>query len=245
MSDWDFYEGTMDSDRAFIAVDLSLKTHAPLASHPTRLQVRFAMLQPREDGLRSAEEADAVFALEDRVVEAMACAAKAMFVARTVAQGYTELFFYVPADQKQAANDPPAAVGRVAPYELEWYVEDDPRWDTYQELYPNRYAIQSIMNRRLVQQMTEVGDQIAVAREIDHLALFSREEQAREAARGLAERGFRVDEPHFDEDRWSLQFHRNDSCEGNRPDEFVFEILDLIGPFDGEYDGWGSVVVKG
>ena len=90
------------------------------------------------------------------------------------------------------------------------------------------------------------GNQISVAREIDHLAIFPSEKQARDAGVQLAEHGFRLDELEPpDDERWRLGFHRDDACDEGRPDEFVFEILDVILPFDGDYDGWGSMLVKG
>jgi regulator of RNase E activity RraB len=30
--------------------------------------------------------------------------------------------------------------------------------------------------------------------------------------------------------------------DGETPDEFTFEILDILEPLEGEYDGWGSSV---
>jgi hypothetical protein len=243
--DWDFYEGSLEEDRAFVMLDLAAREHAPLASHASRLQIRFAMLQPREDGLRSNEEAEAIFALEDKIVDAMANAAGAIHVARVVAQGFTELIFYFPTENTAAADHPGEAIGEVAPYQLEWFVEEDAAWEKYQELFPNRYAMQSITNRRLVRQMTEIGDQLAVPREIDHMVMFPSEAQAREAAATLAAKGFRCDEVDGSNGRWSLQFHRDEACDGGKPDEFVFEILDLIEPFEGDYDGWGCMVVKG
>jgi hypothetical protein len=243
--DWDFYEGTMEDDRAFITIDLAAQSEAPLESHPLRLQIRFAMQQPREDGLRAREEADAIFAVEDKIVQAMEGAAAAIHVARLTAQGYTELVFYVPQANREAAEDPPAAVGDVAPYQLEWFVEDDPEWEKYDELFPNVYAMQSISNRRLVRQMVEAGDRIEVAREIDHFAVFPSEKQAREAGEKLTAAGFRMGEPAANDDgRWGVEFQRHDACDGDKPDEFVFQILDLIEPFEGDYDGWGSMLQK-
>jgi hypothetical protein len=239
--DWDFYEASMDDERAFVMLDLAAEKQE---SHPHRLQIRVKMQKPRPDGLRSNEEAEALFALEDKVTDAMATTASAIFVARIVAQGYSEMIFYLP-DPARAEN-PPQAVGDVAPYNLEWFVEEDSEWEKYQELYPNVYAMQTITNRRLLRQMMELGDQIQVPREIDHLALFPTEENAKQASAQLVERGFRVDEiVKDDRERWSLQFHRDDACDDGKPDQFVFEILDVILPLDGDYDGWGSMLVKG
>jgi hypothetical protein len=174
------------------------------------------------------------------VVPAVEAGADAIFVARVVAQGYTELLFYVPAERADAF--PGASIGDVSPYALEWFSEEDAAWEIYGELYPNAYAIQSIWNRRLVEQMTKNGDQIELAREIDHLVVFPTLERARQASAALTARGFRVEEPEQRDHDWSLEFHRVDRCDGDRPDEFVFEILDVVLPLEGAFDGWGSVL---
>ena len=57
--DWDFYEASLDEDRAFVMMDLAAEKQE---SHRHRLQIRVKMLQPRPDGLRSNEEAEALFA---------------------------------------------------------------------------------------------------------------------------------------------------------------------------------------
>ncbi len=48
------------------------------------------------------------------------------------------------------------------------------------------------------------------------------------------------DEEDENDERWGLQFHRDDALADGRPDEFVGEILDIILPLDGAYDGWGA-----
>jgi hypothetical protein len=241
-ADFDFYEGRTGDDRMIVLIDLGGARHAPLASHPIRLQVRIAMLHPRSDGLRSNAEKDALFAFEDRASAAMEREGDAIFVGRIVAQGYTELFFYVPAEKRAAADDPVTAIGDVSPYELEWFTEEDAGWSWYNDLYPNAYAIQTIMNRRLVQQMVDKGDHLERPRVIDHLVVFPSRERARTAAEALAGHGFDVDEVRRDGGDWRLEFHRRDACDGARPDEFCFEILKVVLPLGGDYDGWGSLL---
>lgn len=242
--DWDFYEGAAEQGRAMVLINLGAKAHAPLASHPVRLQVRVAMLQPREDGLRHQDEAPALFALEDRIVAAVTQHCDAVFVARVVAYGATELFFYVPATQRGAAPRAFDAMGSAAPYHLQWLDEDDADWAEYRALYPNRYALQTIHNRRLQQSMEQSGDRLEVPREVDHVAFFPSRERADAAREALTKAGFRVDAPVEQAPKWCFEFHRTERCDGGAPDRFVFEVLDLLDPFDGEYDGWGSHVQR-
>lgn len=245
--DWDFYEGAAESGRAFVTLNLGLKGHVPLKSHPVRVQLRVKMQQPRADGLRSPEEAPALFAFEDKLVGALTSSCDALFAARVVAYGYSEFFFYVPLAQRDCGAQAERLMGGAAPYHLQWFDEDDPDWTEYVALYPNRYAMQTIANRRLQQQMEENGDLLHVPRDIDHGAVFPTKERALEAAQQLSAAGFRVGEPSApskDGAGWFLEFHKVERCDEGHPDRFVFEVLDLITPLDGDYDGWGSVLQR-
>ena len=203
------------------------------------------MKQPREDGLRSNEEAEALFALEDKLTDALHTRHDAIFFARVVAYGFSEFFYYVPEKHRNAAAALQPLLKSFAPYELEWFDEDDAQWGCYFDLYPNPFALQTMMNRSLIAQMVDAKDQLEVPRVIDHVAFFPSREQAEAAAKALADADFTVDPvepPEQPERGWALQFHQEDQCDGENPDEFTFEVLDLIMPHEGDYDGWGAPV---
>jgi regulator of RNase E activity RraB len=240
---FDFYEARAREGRAFISVDLAAKQHAPVASHPVRLQFRVKMKQPRPDGLRSEEEAEALFALEDKLVEAVQTKLEGIYVARGVAYGMSEFFFYVPAHLKTDGKLLPDTGG----YQLEFFSERDPEWARYDELYPDAWSFQTIMNRRLLDQLAQAGDRHELTREVDHLALFPTKDQAERARVALMSADFRTDEVTAPKDKgegWSLQFHRDEELADGAPDEFVAEVLELLEPHDGVYDGWGCGVAK-
>ncbi|HVV87403.1 MAG TPA: DUF695 domain-containing protein [Kofleriaceae bacterium] len=283
--DFDFYMAQIEDQPASFVIDLAAAGQAPLPTHPLLLSIRVPMLRPRADGLRDASELDELGALEDQFVEALATKVDAAYVGRTVHAGATTLYLYVPEAHRDALDDLPGLTGAPpGDYQPEWGVVDDPAWDQYLTfLAPDEYAHQSIWNRRLLKIFSEDGDQLDVAREIDHMAFFPTKEAADQAAAALAASGFRVDPPTSreqeaaadaaaadadadtadadedddenaegegadddggeddpDEERWALQFHRDDVLADGRPDEFVAEILDIILPLDGTYDGWGA-----
>jgi hypothetical protein len=242
---FDFYEAAAKTGRAFVNLDLAAAPHAPVSTHPVRLQFRVKMKQPREDGLRSNEEAEALFLLEDRLVEALRSKHEAIYIARAVAYGYSEFYFYVPSQHRNAADALALLLKSFAPYEVEWLADDDANWDRYFALYPNRYARQTMLNRALLQQMVEANDRLEIPRVVDHSASFPTREQADAAAKALIDAGFDVDPvaaPNEAGDEWGLEFHREDACDAENADEFSFEVLDLITPHDGAYGGWGSEV---
>lgn len=243
--DFDVYMATLDDKPASFVIDLAAAAHAPVASHPVLVRVRVPMRAPRADGLRADAELAPLAALEDQFVEALETKVDAIYVGRMVHDGVTTLALYVPEAHRAELDQLPALTGAPPPgYEPSWNAEDDAGWDFHEFLQPDPYGRQAIWNRRLVKVFEDGGDALATPREIDHLAYFPSEAAAQAARAQLTAAGFRCDELEggSDEDRecWSLEFHRDDALAGARPDEFVTEILDVILPLDGSYDGWGA-----
>ncbi|MBK9036489.1 MAG: DUF695 domain-containing protein [Myxococcales bacterium] len=246
--DFDVYVATLDGKPASFVIDLAAAGHAPVATHPVLVRVRVPMLTPRPDGLRDAGEIEPLAELEDQLVDALETKVDAIYVGRMVHAGDLVLGLYVPEAHRADLDRLSTLTGDPPPgYAPTWSVEDDPGWAFHEFLQPDAYARQAILNRRLVQQFTTSGDQLAVPRPIDHLAYFPSEAAAQAACARLRELGFQCDDIEGgrddgagDRECWSLEFHRDDALVGSRPDEFATQILDVILPLDGTYDGWGA-----
>ena len=189
---FDFYETSLEGRRAIVMLDLGAVRYTPVNTHPTLLQIRVAMLQPREDGLRSTEEADALFALEKKLTEVLEQKAQALYIGRVVTHGSTEFYFYVPFASPASTDGPGAMVGDVAPYTLEWSARNDSGWECYDQLFPNTYAMQTISNRMLQRAMVQQGDQLDIPRRVEHVALFTAKERSEAAGEALKKAGFEV-----------------------------------------------------
>jgi hypothetical protein len=241
---FDTYLMELEDGPTSFLLDMEAASQAPLSSHPLRLTVRVAMKSPRPDGLRSREESDALFALEDAFVPALGVLGF-LFVGRSVGQGLTEAFFFGPRGVSQSE------VQRVVTpvqgdYTLELELEEDPEWAVYFDwLYPPELHRHLMSNRSLLDLLAKQGDRSEVAREVDHLAHFSSEEQATRAGGQLATKGFKVSAPRAPEPpdtRWAVSFTREDSLAEGRADEVTVEILEVLQAHEGDYDGWGCVL---
>ena len=243
---FDFYQTSHDGARVIVYLDLAAARHAPVATHSIRLDLRVKMLQPRSDGLRSNEEFRTLCALEDGLARELETQLHAIYVGRLISGGYVDFIFYAPESQIEPAGTPLAGLD-ASPYVIEALLEPDEGWEKYGAMYPDSSAMRSISNRNVVDAMTKRGDHLEVEREVDHLVYFSSEEKAQAAGGALAAVGFRVDPvrpPMEPGEPWALAFHRNERCDGDHPDRFVFEVLDLVVPLDGDYDGWGCEVQR-
>ena len=243
--DFDFYLSMIDDKRASIVVDLAAVGQEPLDSHPLLLALRVPMKHPRDDGLRDGSEREALGEIEDRFTTRLEQNVDAIYVGRIMVDGSITLYYYVPV----AARSPieralVEVIGDSNGYVVKWALEEDPAWEHLAVgLAPDPYARQEIWNRRLLHEFAQRGDALLAVREVDHVAAFPTLEAAVRAIEELEALGYRVDAPHPPEDGGHrLEFHRDEVLADGRPDEFVTEILDVILPLEGDYEGWGAVV---
>lgn len=246
--DFDFYFSESMKARLVITVDLGAAELAPLPTHPFRLQARVTMRTPREDGLRQLGEADALFDLEDRLVERLGKVMPLLYVGRTVAVGDVILVWYAPRAVEALIDELTDVVtAERGDYEVHLSLAEDPEWTFYGNfLFPDVYNLQVMLNRRRLMTLAEHGDDGSLERDLEHLAYFESEARAQEAAKLLAGAGFDLDPPVVEEVsspdeelNWILRFNREDSLAQGRVDEVCIEILDVVLASEGYYDGWG------
>jgi regulator of RNase E activity RraB len=241
---FDFYLTQFNDKLAGVLVDLAAGPHAPLLTHPTRVRLTVPMEQPLANGLRSEAESERLFALEDTLVAALEQALDAIYVGRVVIAGLTDLAFYAPSATAAAVEQQVAPLR--AGYAIEVEVLEDSEWVFYREvLAPDPYAFQQMMTRRVLQQLAEAGDDPALARTVDHFAYLPTAEAAERAASALREAGFAVEKPKAtDEGNFALTFHDETALADQRIDRRIDQILDILLPLEGDYDGWGCPVVE-
>lgn len=241
---FDFYMGRLsDGEPCLITLDLAAEEHTPLASHPQRANVRITMQSPDQDGLRSREEADALFALEDKLVEGIA-KLDAIYIGRIVTGGITDCVFYLP-DETDPAKLAKVADSVRGEYELECTLDSDPDWSLFHNfMWPNPYQMEIIQNRQILQQLAQRGDDPTTPRQVEHFLYFTDTGAAQAAREKLTGLGFKIPEPKSQDSRYLLQLSREEALADGRIDDVVCEILDVVLEHDGYYDGWGCEVSK-
>jgi hypothetical protein len=236
-----FYPADVDGAPAAFVVDLEQE---PRASHATRITVSVSMLEPESDGLRSEGEMQDLDTLQTKLTERLARAAGADCVGFYDLRGVATFVFY--AKKPITVAEATVAIADTHPYEADVLVDEDPEWRFYIDaLFPDAYALQGIWNRLIVDELESHGDELHEPRDVDHVATFPSTATAQKAAKKLGAAHFKVDGiGKADEDgRFEVAFHRAETLEEGKPDRFSSEILDIILPLDGEYDGWGAPAV--
>jgi hypothetical protein len=218
---------------------------AGIRSHATMAYLRVLMRRPRADGLSSQGEFDDLIALEDRVTGKIIQGGAAIFVGRNTSGGNRDFFFYV-ADPAKFEDDARAAMREFPAYKYESGTREDPEWQTYFEfLHPSQTELQRILNRRVLGQLQQQGDNANNPRKIDHLALLPNAEAQSAFAGYVRAEGFDtasvLGEPNSD-GQFAVAFSRID--QPALIDEIVEPLFLKATELGGVYDGWGCPVSR-
>jgi hypothetical protein len=140
------------------------------------------------------------------------------------------------------------AATRFPQYEISSRAQEDRDWDVYSDLlYPSDLDLQSIQNRRLVDHLTEAGDDLSQSREIVHWLYFPSDHARNQLIRQVENEGFVAEafdtgKPD-DEFAFGLTLVRKDSAVLDTLDPLVADLFLRAQTCGGEYDGWESPVV--
>ena len=233
--------------RAFIFYDHGIRDS--ISGLAADQSVRFVLKykSPRDDGLPTDSEFEAVREIEDRLSEFVS-SNSGFYVGRITTKGRRYFYAYfetVPMGTQEFAND----FSRSSGYELQVQSREDPEKEAYwQELYPTEDDWQMIQDMKVVQALSKSGDDSSISRRIDHWVFFKSESNARKYANWLEGEGFlienlaRIDEP--GPEQWKLQFYRSDNPDLYGINRITFVLRKKSQDMDGTYDGWETSVQR-
>ena len=250
MSDkWESYFAPIDDEVAAILVDLGIADSAPDPERPVLLWMWLTMQSPDENGFASEEEEEVLTQIEDSFIDAVELTTGGYLVGRVTTSGRREFYFY--AKSGEGFDDTVAeAMEPFEDYEYEADVQDDAEWAQYfNVLYPGDEDAQQIFNRRVIDRLAESGDSLTTPRRVDHFANFPSEESRSEFIADAVAAGYEVvSQKRRDESDtefpFSVGLQRDSAVDWETIEDITFELFDLARQHQGEYDGWGSEVVR-
>ncbi len=243
--EWDFYYCRVDDAPASIFLNLAYQRARP-AGLDTLYYAGLQILEPGDHGMGAEDDAKLLWELEDRITQS--AAGDFTYVGRLRNNGDWQLTFYGKAGNEEKLEE--LVVQALAEADRGYRVgsQADADWGYYEEfLVPDAERWQWIMNRRVVQQLAQAGDDHEVPRPVDHFIYFP-DAKKREAFIVAAKaKGFSADEgPTRDEAElpYAAQLVRADPVELNHIHSLVMELTELADEHGGDYDGWGAPIAK-
>lgn len=246
--DWAVYMSTIDNDKVgSIMVDLGLNAVAPVKSKAGLLKINITLNQTLSNGLPGAEEHEVLGGVSERLAHELRLNNGAIFAGHLFCQGTLSLYFYVdgssPYDQTVVR-----VFSNHQSHRYEAQLEQDPEWRTYRELlYPLPIQLQSIHNQKVVNNLRDSGDKLEVKRPVDHLIYFETEADIDRFLKEVEGKGFEIvsrEPTELEGYRWLLLLRRDDPVDNRSVDEYVLFLWQKAQDTNGDYDGWGSTIVR-
>lgn len=248
MSDnWDFYFCTVEDCPASIFLDLGIRAEIPDEGLPDLVWFSITMKAPRDDGLSSQDEYDALVEIEETLVEAVSGFVEPVaFVGRNTSDGTREFFFY--SKNGSSTRDQLSRILQTgSDYAFTSGQRNDPGWSCYLDfLYPSERDLQLIQSGRVLRGLESRGGPVTERRLVTHWVYFSSPADPREFSKACVRNGFTVrSEETGGEDTLCLCLERLDSLQALEMNEVVLELYDLAVQMGGRYDGWEAQLGKG
>jgi regulator of RNase E activity RraB len=244
---WETYFAETEEGPISILVNLEAEPSEE-APQPFLGRIFLVIPNPDENGFAQETEHDRLNELMDAVDLAVAEENHGLLVGRTMGQGVCTIYFYLPAEEG-FGESVEKAMKAFPGQRFETATERDEHWEAYFEfLCPSEESLEYIENARVLEALLDDGDDLTTPREVTHWAYFP-DAASRDLFKAeLLTRNFTIEEethePEEPENQFGLVFSsvRDVQLEGISVE--TLELRKLAAGFEGEYDGWETIVVK-
>lgn len=218
-------------------VELDLIGEAPQEERPSLL-----WLFIKADSLTNALEN-----FSDDLKTTLESSMDALFVGRVMKEGWAEFYFYAP-QSKRFENLSSEVMNRHGGYAYERGSSRDSKWEMYiDNLFPDPYGLLSIQNRHTITALIEAGDDLTIAREVEHYLFFQTKSAMERAVSQLASHGFEVKEYVTDDESdyaYGVILLKNEPITPEVVDETTTSLYESAIQEHGHYEGWSTVLAE-
>jgi uncharacterized protein (TIGR01619 family) len=248
VEEWDFYFSNVDDKPGSFYLDMGLIQIAPVDRMPHFFYVSLKMNDPREqDGLSSDREYETLIQIEDFLVESLKDNHDIIYVGRLTSNGTRDFYFYT-SDTLLIEKTITESFVQFPKYEYDFEIKDDKEWRLYFDfIYPNPRQLQSILNRRVIDNLEKSGDKLIQPREVYHWIYFKSAEDREKYIEKVKQEDFKVEDidtitGHDSEFKYKLKISRVDNVGYGDVDNYILYLWELANELGGDYDGWETSI---
>jgi uncharacterized protein (TIGR01619 family) len=243
---WRSYFCNVNGKLASIALNLDLRSDAPVPGKSWLLWVWVYMRFPRTDGLSDQSEFDLLCSIEDELVKCIGETCDAIEAGRITTDGRREFYFYG-AREKDFNSAVARALGPFAQYEFDLGSQNDPEWSQYREvLYPSEEEIEKMKNQDVLDVLMKHGDTLEGVRDVHHW-IYCRSDRDRQwLISEVRDLGYAIKKQMENvpgKYPFGLQITRDQSVIPDEIDAAVIELFRLAKQVNADYDGWEARVI--
>lgn len=243
MSDnWNTYFTSIDNKPASFMLDLEPWKNGANEKlvHLYRLSV--TLNEPNVNGFTCNKEAAVLYVIEDSINDSLD--GHYMFVGRITTDGRRDFFYYTDSVDGSLLEILAEKNLENYKYSITPIEEEKPRVFYYEQLYPNKMDRHRMINKQLVDKLSELGDSLDKSRIVNHWIYFSSAELRNLFKEKIQKNGFHIEEQVNQDNKYTLKISRNDYVHLQSISDVTDYLVSAAQEFHGDYDGWETKVIR-
>lgn len=245
----DVYFGYIDDKLASVVLDMDVWQEIDTGKYNNAFCLRLKKKNPNKDGFPIEQEVDKLIEMEDSLFDYLSHK-NFINVGRVTTDGVRDFIFYSNQESQSALIEAADQFVKPTGYEFETIlIEEDETWEFYYDfLYPNQYQQEHMGNQQVVSSLEESGDKLEVPRKVEHWLYFSNLKMMSHFIKEIKKVHFSIEEEvnQIDkEGKYMVSISRSDSVDLHTINEVTDLLIEISERYEGEYDGWETVVIKG
>jgi len=244
---WNQYFSTIDQQVASFNVNLDAGNESQRQSLPQLCLLTITLLQPEETGLSAPKEDRDLFRIESMLENETEEHLYGIYVGRSTIDGKRTFACYIPTGipAELILN---GLMANFEAYDYELDLQPDEEWSYFEDfLYPEGENLQRIVNRKVLEELRESGEDLNQLFSLEHEIHFANLDGMLDCKNELAELGFEIinafsGEYAENEMPYRLYFTRDENLADSDFDDRIIAILHKAETYGGTYIGWETEV---
>lgn len=245
---WDVYLAMYEKGPGSITVNMGLVSEAPKKALPYVLITGVNAINCRDDGFPNQEEFDRLYEVSERVLAEITTLSKMEHVGTFTYQCQRLDYIYVSDTTQIRAKLTNLYKSSFSNYAYYINIRKDADWEAYlQFLYPNEETQEYMSNDKIIVQLSQAGDKLTTARQVDHWLYFSTAKDRNAFETIAIADGFKIESKEKTDvpgKPYQLHISRRDKVDHESINTITIALRKKAKEFNGDYDGWETFIVK-
>ncbi len=242
---WNNYLAQFEKGAGSVVLNMDIVKRAPIKSLPFIIitGVKFDLCD--KNGFPQKEGFEKLYQISDSIYKAIENFTETEFVGTFTYQCERLDYIYVK-DTIGLRNKVSATYKRIFPdYENYINIRSDKEWSAYLEfLYPNEETLEFMSNQSVIDKLIAEGDNLTQARKVDHWIYFLNKKDLNDFTEYAKSQSFKIEGSDKEGQEYQLHISRTDKVDIDSISKITTQLKKESKKFNGEYDGWETVIIK-
>lgn len=245
---WEAYLASYEKGVGSTVVNMSLRSEKSFSQFPLLLKAGVKIKHCSTDGLPEDDEWGNLHKISDKLKAVIDANAVSKAAGTFTYQCWRTDYYYI-ADTTVIRQRLMATFKDLFPgqeYKIE--IKPDLKWEAYLDfLYPSEVIMEYISNQKVLTELEKAGDNNSKPRQVDHWLYFKTETGRSQFIKYALEQKYKITLKEYRKDsdlHFALQMSRTDKIDIGTISAITLQLRKKAKEFDGDYDGWETIVVK-